>query len=423
MYIYDIAVVGAGAAGAMAAIRASEFKEKVVLIERNKSVGKKILLTGKGRCNITNTASLDTFIKKFGKQGRFLRTAFYTFSNEDLIAFFKNKGLELVNERQGRVFPASHKASSVVEILTSALKKSKIHILNKTRLINLEKEDNKFKLELSDRKAIKAKKVILSTGGLSFKSTGSTGDGFRIAKGLGHSIVPLHPCLVPLRTEETWVKDLQGLALKNVRLKFLFAEKQNKREKKKNIVSSIGEILFTHFGVSGPLILDLSSEISSILKNSNKVSLLVDLKPALDEDKLNNRVVKELKENGNKKVESIMKALLPQRLISVFMHLLELDHEKIANQITKGERYKIVKLLKAFPLTIVGTLSINRGMVTGGGVSTREINPKTLESKLIRGLYFAGEIIDGSAQSGGYNLQQAFSTGYLAGEMAATCVE
>lgn len=423
MQIYDIAVVGAGPAGAMAAIRAGQLGKNVILIERNTSIGKKILLTGKGRCNITNAAPLEVFIEKFGKQGKFLRSAFSAFFNKDLINFFKIKNLELINERQGRVFPADHRARSVVETLTAFLADSNVKISCKKRLLNIRRKRDFFELNLTEKKTLSAKKVILSTGGLSYRATGSTGDGFRIAREMGHTVIPLRPSLVPLRTKETWVKDLEGLPLKNIRITFSVrgGSDDAKRKNRKNIVSPVGEIMFTHFGVSGPLVLDLSDEISSILRCQREICLFIDLKPALDYKRLERRLLNEFKEGGNRELKTIMKALLPQRLVPVFIRLAKLDAEKRGNQIVKKERDEIIRLLKALPLTITGTLSITRGMVTGGGVSTKEIDPRTMESKIIPGLYFAGEIIDGSASSGGYNLQQAFSTGYLAGNSA--CVE
>ena len=405
---YSIAIIGAGAAGIMAAIETSSTAEKVLLIERNSSIGKKILLTGKGRCNITNNADIDTFIEKFGKSGKFLRTAFTAFSNHDLIEFFKAKGLSVKVERQGRVFPATDTAASVVDLLRRCLSEKKITILYNMRLRKIKKERDLFCLTADNSIAIYAKKVIIATGGASYKVTGSSGDGIQLAKGLRHTIVPLKPALVPLKTREAWVKKLQGLPLKNVRLTF---------SAKKKIISDIGEMIFTHFGISGPLVLDLSGEVVSML--NKEMPLSIDLKVGLDEDKLTKRLLKEFGDKSNMQLKNIMKDLLPQRLIPVFLDIAKINPEKKANQISKKERDIIIKLLKALPLTIKGPLPIEEAMVTNGGVSTKEINPRTMESKVVSGLYFAGEIIDGCAPSGGYNLQQAFSTGYLAGESAA----
>lgn len=427
-HVYDIAVVGAGPAGAMAAIRAGQLKSDVVLIERNDAIGKKIMITGKGRCNITNVAPLDIFIEKFGRSGEFLRCAFFAFFNEDLIDFFRYKGLELKVERQGRVFPSTDKAASIIEVLQEYLAENNVKILYNTRVKEIVKigtvprllsSRNRdcpyFLMELERGDFITAKKVILATGGASYKVTGSTGEGFSIAQKLGHTIVPLMPGLVPLRTKEPWVKDLQGLALENIRLTFEYG--------KKKITSPVGELMFTHFGVSGPLVLDLSGTIVPILSQHAEVRLFIDLKPGLDEEQLDSKLLHKFKIKGSAQLRNLMKDVLPQRLIDVFLHMSNIHQARKANQITQGERKAVVTLLKAFPLTITGSLPIEEAMVTGGGLSVKEIDPRTLESRLMPGLYFAGEVIEGAASSGGYNLQQAFSTGYLAGEKAATCAE
>jgi hypothetical protein len=400
MKAWDVAVIGAGAAGTMAAIRAGQHKKKVILIERNDSIGKKILITGKGRCNLTNIADLDTFIEKFGKQGEFLRTAFHIFFNEDLRGFFASLGLETKVERQGRVFPKTDKATSVVELLKKALSGNGIEILHNTRIVEIAKRDSRFKLVTEDGREIETEKVIIATGGASYKATGSTGDGFKIAEELGHKIMPLIPGLVPLTVKESWIKELQGLALENVKVTFQYG--------KRCLSSDVGELMFTHFGVSGPLVLDLSSRVMEILKEHKEVSLLIDLKPGLREEQLESKLLHKFKIKGSIIMKNLMKDILPQRL----------DDLK-ANQITQVQRRAIISMLKAFPLTIAGSLPIEEAMVTGGGISTKEINPRTMESRVIPGLYFAGEVIEGAAASGGYNLQQAFSTGYLAGEKAA----
>ena len=411
MRIYDIAVVGGGAAGIMAAIRASELGENVVLIERNPSIGKKILLTGKGRCNITNDATIDEFIEAFGKQGRFLRTAFSKFFNCDLIDFFKTKGLVLKAERQGRIFPITDKSYSVLDILKKCLLENKVELLYDMRLANINKKEGLFELDMENEDKIYSKTIVLATGGASYKVTGSSGDGYRIAEKLGHTIVPLKPALVPLKTKETWVKQLQGLALKNIRIIFKCGNKK--------ITSEIGEFMFTHFGVSGPLVLDLSGRIVSLLDGHKQVPLFIDLKPALKPEQIEKRLLREFDANQSVELKTTMKSLLPQSLIPVFLDLAGLVAEKKIHQITRKERHVIAQLLKALPLTVVGSLPIEEAMVTNGGVSMKEINPRTMESKIVPGLYFAGEIIDGCAFSGGYNLQQAFSTGYLAGERAS----
>lgn len=409
---YDIAVVGAGAAGMMAAIRAGTLGKKVLLIERNNSAGKKILITGKGRCNITNAGEVEAFIEKFRTSGKFLRTAFFKFFNQDVAHFFEAKGLELKTERQGRIFPVTDKASSVIEVLKSYLADSKVEILYNSRLKNIKKTSGLFNLELEGGKKIEASKVILATGGASYKVTGSSGDGYVIAKSLGHTITTLKPALVPLKTKETWIRELQGLGLENIRLTFEYGNK-------KKIVSDVGELMFTHFGVSGPLVLDLSGDIVAILEHEKEVKLFIDLKPGLRDEQLDSKLIHKFGIKGNVQLKNLMKDVLPQRLIPVFIDVCGSKHEVRPNQITQAERRIIVKTLKAFPLTITGSLDLEEAMVTDGGVSTKEIDPRTMGSKLVPGLYFAGEIIDGAASSGGYNLQQAFSTGYLAGESAA----
>ncbi|TAN61386.1 NAD(P)/FAD-dependent oxidoreductase [bacterium] len=411
MALYDIAVVGAGPAGAMSAIRAGRHNKAVALIERNNAIGKKILLSGRGRCNVTNIAPLSDFIVRFGRQGEFLRTAFSKFFNQELIDFFKVKGLELKIERQGRVFPVTDKAISIVEVLKIYLQENKTACLYNKQVIEIKKDNGLFRLFLDTKEEIVARKVILASGGMSFRATGSTGDGFVIAKKLGHSIAALMPGLVPLRAKESWVKELQGLTLKNIRFTL--------RADKKKIVSNTGELLFTHFGVSGPLVLDLSSEALDLLKGRKEIRMNIDLKPGLSPEQLENRLVREFRLAGNKNARNIMKEILPLRFIKVFLNLAAIDSSKQANQITQAERRKIIDLLKLFSLHIVGSLPIEEAMVTCGGVSIKEINPRTMESRIVPGLYFCGEIIDASAPSGGYNLQQAFSTGYLAGESAA----
>ncbi len=407
LLLYDLAVVGAGPAGIMAAIRAGQLKKNVVLIERNNSIGKKILISGRGRCNLTNIASLDVFIEKFGRQGNFLRSAFFTFFNHDLIDFFKDRGLELKSERQGRVFPVTDKARSVVDVLTACLRENKVDVRYNSRVKGVEKKDGGFCLDFESQPPVVAKSVILATGGASFKVTGSTGDGFRVAERLGHTIIPLKPGLVPLKTKESWVKELQGLSLRNIRITF--------RATRKKIVSDVGELMFTHFGVSGPLVLDLSGRVMLLLGDNPEVILEIDLKPGLERAQLEKRLLREFSGQGNTQLKNILKSLLPQRLIKVFSDQLKIDPQKKGNQVTLEERRSIIDLCKGLSLTITGALPIDKAMVTGGGVSTKEIDPRTMQSRIVPGLYFAGEMIDGFAASGGYNLQQAFSTGYLAG--------
>ena len=408
---YDIAVIGAGPAGSMAAITAAGLGKKVVLVERNDSLGKKIMITGKGRCNITNAASIDIFIKKFNPGGEFFRSAFFAFSGDDLMEFFRSKGLELKAERQGRVFPADDKAGSVIRVLEECLKENNVETIYGKRITSIKHKSGRFILDSDDAFGIEADRVIIATGGSSYKATGSTGDGFDIARQLGHKVAPLKPALVPLKTKEPWVKDLQGLALENIRIIIHCGNKK--------IRSAVGELMFTHFGVSGPLVLDMSGDIVSALEEHKEIKMEIDLKPGLRKEQIESKLLNKLAFKGNIQIKNLMQDILPKRLIAVFLSLLNIKPEKRTNQIAKQERSAIIDTLKAFPLIITGSLPIEEAMVTGGGVSKTELNPRTMESKLIPGLYFAGEIIEGAAPSGGYNLQQAFSTGYLAGMKAA----
>ena len=411
MHIYDIAVIGAGAAGTMAAIRAGQLHKKIALIERNNIIGKKILLTGKGRCNITNNASISDFIKIFGFWGPFYRSSFFSFFHHDLIDFFAQKGLTLKTERQGRVFPATDRSADVITVLKKYLKENDVPIIFHARLQDISQKNSLFQLRIQGGKIIHSGKVILASGGGSYSKTGSTGDGYRLAKKLGHTITPLQPGLVPLKTREPWVKELQGLALKNIRITF--------RSGSTKIISEIGELMFTHFGVSGPLVLDLSARILSLLRQNNEARFFIDLKPALRQEQLTARLLRDFRAAGHAGIKKIMKDMLPARLVEVFMELAGLPPGQKSNQVTRPQRQRIIDNLKALPLTVTGSLRLEEAMVTCGGVSTKEINPKSMESKIVPGLYFAGEIIDGCAPSGGYNLQQAFSTGWLAGERAA----
>lgn len=413
---YDIAVVGGGPAGTMAAIRAAspgdaKLKKNVVLIERNASIGRKILITGKGRCNLTNTANIDGFIEKFGKPGQALRTAFYKFSNNDLIDFLKKNGVATKVERQGRVFPSDDRSLSVVRALERALADNSVKVLTGSRVMGIKEEGGIFSLKIEGGTEIWTKRLILATGGASYKATGSTGDGFHFAKLLGHAFNPLRQGLVPLKTRERWVTELQGLTLKNISIVFECGGKK--------IRSEVGELLFTHFGVSGPLVLDLSAEVVSLLQGKKEAALSIDLKPGLTEGQIDNRMLREIESRGSINIRTLLKEMLPLKIIPVFASALNLDPAKRINQLTHDERRGIIGLLKDFRLTVTGSLPLEEAMVTCGGIPVRDINPRTMESRIKPGLYFAGEIIDATAPSGGYNLQQAFSTGYLAGESAS----
>jgi predicted Rossmann fold flavoprotein len=406
--IYDVAVVGAGPAGMMAAITAASNGHKVILIERNSSSGRKLLLTGTGRCNLTNTASLKEFLNKFGRRGSFLRSAFSTFSNQDLIDFFESRGLEFKVEDGGRVFPVTDDSKSVLKILDVSMKKNGVNMFYNARLQSIKlplKLKGIFMLQFAYNTIIKAQKVILATGGGSYSETGSSGDGFRIAEQTGHGVTPLEPGIVPLKTKESWVKSLQGITIENVRVTI----------KHPKMVFQDGNILFTHFGVSGPLILDNSSKIIPLLEDTGKVELNLDIKPHNTREDLQKQFLEGFESHGKVDIKNYLKLLMPNRMIHVLLTLADTDPKKKMNQINKKERNSIINLLKAFPLTITGHLPLERAIVTCGGVSRDYINPKTMESKVINGMYFAGEIVEGCAPSGGFNLQQAFSTGYLAG--------
>lgn len=408
-----IVVVGAGPAGMMSAIRASELKAQVTLIEKNASAGKKLLLSGKGRCNLTNTCDLTAFIERFSGNGEFLRDAFKKFFHQDLMRFFQERGLKLKVERQARVFPVTDKSSSIVDILKKELERNNVNVLYNARVKDIMVQDNAVKgVLLVPARTIIADKVILATGGMSFSFTGSTGEGIRIAKESGHRIVSPRAGLVPLVIKEPYPESLEGLTLKNIRLKF--------SDSKNQIVSAVGELLFTGFGISGPLVLSLSGRIVDWLEKGGNIFAEIDLKPALSREQLETRLLREFNVHAKKSIKSVLKELLPLRLIDLFMDILKIKSDKKANQITQNERQQIVRLLKEFRLNIASAKPIEEGMITRGGVSLKDVNPRTMESRLIKGLYFCGEIMDIDADTGGFNLQAAFSTGYLAGESASS---
>ncbi len=406
-----IAVAGGGPAGMMAAIRASQLGCDVTLLEKNPSLGRKILLSGKGRCNLTNACELEPFLNRFSRNGQFLRDAFAKFFNLQLMEFFEERGVRLKVERQQRVFPATDRSTSIVKALESQLGKSKVTIRFKAALKDVLVKDGRVEgVRLQDGTILHAGALILATGGVSYAFTGSTGDGIDIARRTGHRIVSLRPGLVPLLVKQPYVKRLEGLALKNIRLRFSCG--------KKEIVSDIGELLFTGQGISGPLVLTLSGRIIDWLGENGHVAVEIDLKPALSQAQLEERLLREIKLGATKSVKNLLKTLLPLRLIEVFLECAGINEDKKANQITQPERKTMLAALKGFCLDIAGALPIEEAMVTRGGVSVKDINPRTMESRIIKGLYFAGEMLDIDADTGGFNLQAAFSTGYLAGESA-----
>lgn len=405
--MYDVIVVGGGAAGLMAAGTAASRGLKVLLIEKNDRIGKKILISGKGRCNITNNTDVEGLIENTPGNGTFLYSAFYTFSNMDLINLLNRLGLETKVERGGRVFPVSDKAKDVVDVLYKYVRENGAEIRLNTEVKSLEIADGRVTgVRLSDDSVVLAGKVIICTGGMSYPGTGSTGDGYVMAKTVGHRIVDLKPSLVALLTKEEYIKELQGLSLRNIEI--TVTDKKGRK-----VYSDFGELLFTHFGLSGPVILSASRHI--LPYGYKDVKIAIDLKPALDEAKLDSRIQRDFEEYSRKQFKNSLDDLLPQKLIPVIIKLSQIPPDKFVNQITKTERHNLVMLLKHFEATVCGARSIKEAIVTAGGVDTREINPSTMESKITEGLFFAGEVIDVDAYTGGFNLTIAFSTGYLAG--------
>ena len=403
-----VIVVGAGAAGLMAAGRAAEKGHEVHLYEKNNRIGKKILITGKGRCNVTNDSDVEGLLDNIPGNPYFMYSAFYQLDSFGLQEFFRNLGLELKVERGKRVFPVSDRSLDVVLALEKYVKQNKVKLHLESPVDSILIEDGKAAgIRLKNGKEEKADGVIICTGGLSYPGTGSTGDGYRFAKAAGHHVTKLYPSLVPLKTAEDWCHDLMGLSLKNIEITV-------KNNKGKKVYTDFGEMLFTHFGVSGPVILSASRHIILTIEEGYK--LYIDLKPAMDEKKLDARILRDFEKFANKDFVNSLDELLPQKLIPVIVQLAEIDPRKKVNSITKEERTRLLGLIKALPLTITGVTGYNEAVVTCGGIETDEIDPSTMESKLVKNLHFAGEVLDVDAYTGGFNLQIAFSTGYTAGE-------
>ncbi|MGE4357811.1 MAG: NAD(P)/FAD-dependent oxidoreductase [Candidatus Omnitrophota bacterium] len=423
-YIYDVIVIGGGASGMMAAGRAGELGRKVLLLEKGNCLGRKLTISGKGRCNFTNIGELDNFLMNFGKTRNFLRNVFYRFFNTELIEFFEHYGMKTKVERGGRVFPVSDKADSVVRVLERYILENGVEVLLNSKVEEILIKENSVDGVRVRGEVFRARRVILATGGMSYPQTGSQGDGYLMARKLGHNIKLLTPALVPLLVKEDYVKRLNGLSLKNVRIYFF--------GKDNHILSETGDLLFAIFtikssikgkyisvpGITGPVVLSLSGDIVEFLTGKKELKLYIDLKPFLENRLLEEKIIRDLRTQSNKSIKNYLKNLLPIRFIEVFLELINLSKDKKINQLTAEERKSIISLLKSFPLTITGSLPIDNAIVTRGGVDTKEINPLTMESKLIKGLYFCGEIIDIDGKTGGYNLQAAFSTGYVAGESA-----
>lgn len=395
----------------LAAISAARQKNSVTLIEKNSILGKKMLITGKGRCNITSSVDMEDFIKNIPGNGRFLYSSFQNFTNQDIIDLLEKNGLKVKEERGNRIFPVTDKAQSVVDALIKEIKKYNIDVkLNKKVSEVLTKAGEVCGVKLENGEIVNASKVILATGGKSYPATGSTGDGYDIAEKLGHTIVSPKGSLVPLTADVELCQSLQGLSLRNV--KILIKDVENN----KKIYEDFGEMLFTHFGLSGPTILSASAHLLRY-KNfgKNNIKLFIDLKPALDEESLDLRIRRDFEEFKNKEFKNSLEKLLPQKMIPVIIELSKIKPEKKVNEITREERFALVQLMKKFEVTITGFRPVEEAIVTAGGISIKEINPKTMESKIVSGLYFAGEVIDVDAYTGGFNLQIAYSTGFTAG--------
>lgn len=409
-----VIVVGGGAAGMFAAIAAAKNGHQVTLYEKNEKLGKKIFITGKGRCNITNAADMEELFDAVVTNSKFLYSSFYGYTNQNVIDFFEDAGVPVKIERGNRVFPISDHSSDVIRALEREMKKVGVKVCLNTEVKSVEAEKGKFnKVVLKDTTTQTADACIVATGGLSYRSTGSTGDGFRFAENVGHKVTQCFPSLVPMETKEPWICELQGLSLRNVDAKIL--------DGKKELYKDFGEMLFTHFGVSGPLIISASSYVGKKFMDKNgqkkELTLEIDLKPALTEEQLDQRVLRDFEENHNRQFKNAITKLFPTKLIPVMLELGGIDPEKKVNSIEKEERKQFVHLIKHFRMTLTGLRDYPEAIITKGGVNVKEIDPGTMESKFVKGLYFAGEVLDLDALTGGFNLQIAWSTGYAAGNV------
>lgn len=404
----NVIVVGGGAAGMMAAIFAARNGQNVTLLEKNEKLGKKIFITGKGRCNITNASEIEDLFSAVISNPKFLYSGFYSFTNDQVIHFFEELGVATKIERGNRVFPVSDHSSDVIAALAREMQhlkvKVQLHCEVKELLINNEKEIKGVRL--ANGKKMTADAVVVATGGISYPSTGSTGDGYRFARNCGHKVTELFPSLVPMEVKEWYAKELQGLSLKNIEIHIT--------DGKKKLYDEFGEMLFTHYGVTGPVILSASSIVGKTFEKKELV-LHIDLKPALAEEQLDKRLLREFEANHNKQFKNAIDSLLPAKLRPVIIELSGIEEEKKVHEITKEERLNLLRLIKDFHMTLTGLRGYNEAIITKGGISVKEIDPGTMESKLIKNLYFAGEVLDLDAVTGGYNLQIAWSTGYLAG--------
>ena len=410
-----VIVVGGGPAGMMAAITAAKEGNQVILLEKNKSLGKKLLITGKGRCNITSSLEMSEFIYNIPGNGRFLYSVFQNFTNRDIIKMMENNGLKVKNERGNRIFPITDKAQDVLDVFVKELKKSKVEINTNSKVDKiLVKENEIVGIQINEKDILYCDKLILATGGKSYPLTGSNGDGYNLVKSLGHTIEKVQGSIVPLEAERKICQAMQGLSLRNVKIQV--KDIQNN----KKIYEDFGEMLFTHFGVSGPIILSSSAHILRYknienLMKEKKIKLIIDLKPALSNEELDFRIRRDFEEAKNKEFKNSLEKLLPKKMIQTVLNLSGIDLNKKVNSITKEERLNLVELLKNFEINIDGFRPVEEAIVTAGGISIKEINPKTMESKIIKGLYFAGEIIEVDAYTGEFNLQIAYSTDFTAG--------
>ena len=399
-----VAVIGGGPAGIIAAGAAAERGHDVLLFEKNEQLGKKLFITGKGRCNITNAAPIEEFFDNIVTNRNFLYSSLYTFDNNAIIDLLGRYGLSTKVERGNRVFPKSDKSSDVIKAFKRYLDQAGVDIRLNSEVSHIKYDGESFTVFIKNGGEFTFDRLVVTTGGKSYPATGSTGDGYLFAKSVGHTITDLRPSLVPIELSDSWVKELMGLSLKNVSL--------TAYQGKKEVHSEFGEMVFTHYGISGPIVLSMSNYVNDIKSN---LRLTLDLKPALDEEKLDSRIIRDFNQFSNKQLKNALNDLLPQRLIPWVIEASGIYPDKVVHQITKEERESLVTALKNFPLHFKGFRPIEEGIVTSGGVNVKEINPSTMESKIIPGLFFAGEIIDVDALTGGYNLQIAYSTGYLAG--------
>lgn len=411
-----VGVIGGGAAGMIAAITASKDDNEVVVIEKTSSLGNKLKITGKGRCNLTFDGDEEDFKKNIVTNYKFMYSSFSNFSNKDVVNYFESLGVKTKVERGGRIFPVSDKAIDIVKALENEIKKRKIKVMYNSSVTEIITKNNIVTgVKLENGKIINVDKCVVATGGNSYKSTGSTGDGYRLLEKLGHTVTEIKPALVPFKSEDKICKELQGLSLRNISINLIDTETN------KLIYSDFGEMMFSHFGVTGPVILSASSRLNQVkdLKNkfkSKKIKLVIDLKPALSNEVLDKRILRDFEKYTNKEFKNALNDLLPQKLIPVVIDISDIDENTKVHQITKKQREKLVSIIKNLEVIITDFMPIDMAIVTSGGINVKEVNPKTMESKIIKGIYIAGEILDVDAYTGGYNLQIAFSTGFAAGK-------